>query len=351
MRATYFFLPDYPGWSTGGHKYHTILFEYFKKHSANVFSFGHGRYAKKIETNKFLKIVFGIIYAAQIPRKSIVIHSNTSFLHCFIPMLFNKIFKRHFYFLIVHHLVRDEKPSFLRMKLEDYFIKNADKVVTVSATTQKKLYDLNLGLKDIKIFPPGLDVNPLPLNIKKQFTDKIKLLFVGTIEKRKGLIYLIEALGKRDLKNFELNIIGEPAHSVEYFELVTKRIKELNLNGKVHFLGKVSNEQLKNYYITSTAFVFPSLWEGYGMVIAEAMAYGLPVIASKIPAMEELIEDGKNGLFFTSENADDLKEKLKNLLTNKELLEYLSEEAKKSAQTFPNWESISKSIFEEVNQC
>lgn len=350
MRRVYFFLPDFPEWTTGGHKYHTILYEYFKKKNKNTYSFGYNRYVKYVETNKFLKIIFGIFYSIKIPKRTVIILSNSSFLHCFIPVFFNKIWKHHYYFLIIHHLVRDEKPSFLRKKLEDYFIRKADKIVTVSKTTQKRLYDLNLGLKNIEIVNPGLDVDKLPDNYKKRFPDKLKFLFIGTLEERKGLIYLIEALSLLNEKDFELNVIGETSNSTEYLNLIKDKIKSKNLTEKINFIGKVDRKELKSYFLNSSIFLFPSLWEGYGMVVAEAMAYGLPVIASKIPAITELIDHNVNGILVDVKRPELIFEKINILLSEIGLSEKISNNAILKSKKFPDWNQISERIYKIVNE-
>ncbi|MEO8665754.1 MAG: glycosyltransferase family 4 protein [Ignavibacteria bacterium] len=350
MRRIYFFLPDYPSWSTGGHKYHTILFEYFKSKRSEVFSFGHNRFTKLIENNKFFKIIGGICYALKIPRKSVVIQSNTSFLHFFIPVLLNKFWKHHYYFLIVHHLVRDEKPSFTRKVLEDFFIKRADKVVTISKTTRKKLSAIDERFGSIKIICPGLDANIQSEDYQKTFPGINRFLYVGSIEERKGLEYLIDALKLLNIGEFEINIIGKlPENSNEYFNDLKKRIHNAGLDKKVIFRGRVNSDELKEFYVNSTAFIFPSLWEGYGMVITESMAYGLPVIASRIPAIEELIVDGKDGLMFEPADPKEIAVKIEEFCNDKTLQQNISKNSLKRVRTLKTWDEVSEEYYQIIN--
>lgn len=350
MRKVFFNIPDYPDWKTGGNKYHTIVFEYFKKKIPGVYTYGHNKFTGITEKFKLLKIISGLYYTIKIPKLSIIITTNTSFLHCFIPVLLNKYYKKHYYFLIVHHLVQDENPSFLRKKFEDHFISKADQVITVSTTTQKKLLNLNLGLKNIEIIKPGLDVNISERIRNPKFQDMLKLLYVGTIEERKGIIYLIEALSLLDSSKIELNIIGEAPYSKFYYDQITEAVRKGNLESVVFFRGKVSRDELIEYYMNSEIFVFPSLWEGYGMVVAESMAYGLPVIASRIPAIEELIEDGFSGLLFEAKNSEQLSEKIKLLSENKELRNEITKNAFKKARSFLNWNETSGRIMKLVTE-
>lgn len=350
MRKIYFFLPDYPNWGTGGHKYHTILFEYFKRKSSLIYSFGHNKYSYYSERNKFLKIITGIYYSFKIPKNSVLIMTNASFLNYFFPVLINKKRKNHFYFLIIHHLSNDEKPGFLRNKLENFFIRNSDMIVTVSAATREKLYNMNTGQEKIEIFNPGLEIHSEKISGKKTMSGKLKLLFVGLIEERKGILYLLEALKLISSVDFELNIIGEVLNSNQYYDLLQKKISEYNLEGKVFFRGKVSKNELEDYYLNSSVFVFPTLWEGYGMVVSEAMSYGLPVIASRIPAIEELIDDGVNGILVEPKNAVQISEKIRLLNSDHSLMEKLSENAVKKSQSFPTWDETCEGIYNLVRK-
>jgi glycosyltransferase involved in cell wall biosynthesis len=350
MRKIYFFLPTFPNWTTGGHRFHTFLFEFFKSKKTDVSSFGHHKYSKITENSKILKIISGMYYIFRIPKHSMLIMSNSSFLNFYFPVLINKFWKNHFYFLIVHHLVQDERPTYFRKKLENYFISKAGKVITVSRTTQQKLYDLNLGLEGIEIFIPGLDIDQKVKQKKKIFPDKFKILFVGTIEERKGILYLIEALKLITFQDFELNIIGEELNAKAYYAKLISIISDSNLKNKVFFRGKVSRQELEDYYLNSSIFVFPSLWEGYGLVVAEAMAYGLPVIASRIPAIGEIIDDEENGFLVESKDSKQIAEKINLLKSNQTLLIEISENAKKKSLTFPDWKQTWENIYNSINR-
>lgn len=102
----------------------------------------------------------------------------------------------------------------------------------------------------------------------------IKLLWVGGIWPRKGLKLLIDALGKTEFKDFELNIVGDGEDKKKCQLLV----ESYGMEDKIHFLGKMSYQQVNEQYEKADVFIFTSLRDTSGNVILEAMSHGLPVI-------------------------------------------------------------------------
>jgi len=347
LKSIYFYLPEYPNSPTGGLKYHNIVFEYFKQKCQNVYLAGTGKFSEYSSKNKFFKILFGLYCSVKIPKNSVIFLSNAAFLHFALPLFLNRIYKNHYYFMIVHHLSVNETDDFLRRNVEKFFVKNANKIIAISETTKKDLYANEFTTEnDIPIIPPGLD------NIKYDFTDKrsldgkFRLLAVSTIEERKGLIYCIQALKELENSSIELDIIGEISEDNLYYQMLQKKIRDLGLERKIFFRGRVSKAELENYFRNAEAFIFPTLWEGYGMVIAEAMAYALPVIASGIPASKELIIDGTDGLLFEPGNIKDLVSKINFLTKDRTKYKKISVNAYLKSKTFPTWEQTSEKLFD-----
>lgn len=358
MKRIYFHLPHYPNWFDGATKYQTKVFEYFRKKSERVYAFGrsvdvkHSRYwlfQKLYKLVHGIGIVVGIIHIIRIPKNSIIVLINASFLHYSIPLAFNKYWKKQIYFLIVHDLVQRERPTFLRKKIENYFIRNSDKVVTNSKTTRDDLVKLKLAPENTEVVYPGLDADFSLIPKEKLFPEKIRLLFVGSVEKRKGIIYLIEALGKMPTWDFELNLIGSQKFP-GYYQLLRERINELGFGSKIFFRGRISSDELLGYYLNSSIFVFPTLYEGYGMAVAEAMAYGLPILTTRIPAIEEFVQDGKEGFLVEPRNPEELSNALTMMLNDVNLLKSFSKNALLKAKSFPTWDETSERIWELVGQ-
>lgn len=167
----------------------------------------------------------------------------------------------------------------------------------------------------------------VPIPFQKQYTssddyEKGNWLYVGTIEERKGLHHLIEALHQIKISKpdsqFELNIVGKVLNE-DYFDRLKQQIADDGLSEYVKFKGRVSDEELSECYQRAEIFTFPSLLEGYGMVMIEAMSRGVPVIAFANSAMPYTIKDGVNGLLAENENASSFAEKILKLTGNPSL--------------------------------
>jgi glycosyltransferase-like protein len=138
--------------------------------------------------------------------------------------------------------------------------------------------------------------------------DRTFFLTVGGIEPRKGTRELIEALAivREQLDPPPvLAIVG--GHSFQdhhqYRELVLDRVQQLSLNGALVLPGTVADAELPAWYQAADAFVFPSVKEGFGLVVLEAMAAGLPVVASDIPVFREYLEHGRGALLVPARDA------------------------------------------------
>lgn len=99
-------------------------------------------------------------------------------------------------------------------------------------------------------------------------------------------------MNKQERKNIHLDVVGNIS-SKNYYNKLRILVSENGLEDVVSFSGRVSDEELRNYYSKAYCFVLPSLLEGYGMVLIEAMSYGLPVIAFNNSAIPFTLKDGK----------------------------------------------------------
>jgi glycosyltransferase involved in cell wall biosynthesis len=346
LKNIYFYLPDYPDSPTGGIKYHNLLYEYFLAKRENVYLLGNNRFSKLIDKSKILKFLSGIVYSFKVPRSSVIVLSNTAFLHFLLPQYISRIIGGIKYFMIVHHLIRNENPEFFRSTFEKKFISNADSVVTISkATLNDMLKNGIVSDPEIPIVPPGLK-RVLSNVVPKEYKNKcVKLLYAGTIEERKGLVILIEALTKLKKYDFVLTIAGDTSKFPKYSDSLMKMLSSQGIEDRVRFAGRVSDSELAGLYVETDIFVFPSFWEGYGMVVAEAMSAGVPSVASRLPSLEGLLEDGVNGLYFNTGDANDLAEKLGSLMSNEKLLASLSLSAYEKSLTLKSWDETCERIF------
>jgi len=325
--------------------YHSIVYDILNKRGEKVKVFGNEDDFESVEKSKVKKIIYGLKHTLKIPKGSVIFLTNTAFLHFLLPLYTVSFFKRHRYIILIHHLLCEEKAKFLVSFFESIFVKSVKNKLTVSETSTKSLFR-NGMIKDlIPMVNPGLEYTPDHSYTREKIKPIPELLFVGNIEKRKSLNTVINALSEIKNFDFKFNVVGNPTES-DYYNEVLKLIETGNLMNKVYFLGKLSSDELLEHYRKSDILLFPSLWEGYGMVIAEAMANGLPVISSNIPTSKELINDGTDGLLFKKGDHKDLARCIRKLYNNPELYSKISENSIKRAYEFNTWEITTDKIYE-----
>lgn len=347
-KKVFFFIPFYPEHTTGGNKYHSAIYEILKKRHKNIFVFGCEKDMWKIDKSKFLKIFYGIRQSLKIPKFSTIVLTNTAFLHFFIPVFIINIFKKHNYFMIVHHLLKDESNKYFVKYFENLFIKRIENKITVSKTTLMKMKQYGMLNSDIPVVNPGLDYKPDFKYAREKINGKLKVLFVGNIERRKALLVLIKALEFVDADNFELTVIGKIIDR-EYFSKISGFINLLKMSDVVMFRENIGRDELTDYFKNSDILVFSSEWEGFGMVLIEAMAFGLPVIASRIPTTEEIITHEQDGLLFCVNDSLELSTLIKRLISDCGLYQRLSVNGIKKAMSQNIWEMVADKIAKYIN--
>ena len=192
---------------------------------------------------------------------------------------------------------------------------------------------------NIIVIPNGVDIEEFkPLLIPKSKENHI--LFVGRLDSyRKGVQFLLQSLKKLNEENLpcELTIIGDGP----YRPRLEKMARNLNLKN-VEFLGYIPNKRLPIYYNQADVFVLPSYAEGMSNVILEAMACGLPIIATNVGGNPELVENGKTGLLIPPENVDALYNSLTKLLLNKKIRKAMGKSGRKNVKDHFTWDKIAE---------
>ncbi len=184
-----------------------------------------------------------------------------------------------------------------------------------------------LGIRprqEVKLIHNGLDVSEIDFLERQEARQKLGLsesdFTIGTIANfypSKGLEYLIEAVHKLQITNYKLHprfiIIGdgEERHKLELL------IANYHLQGRVILYGRLGNA--RNYLKAFNVYVLPSVKEGFPWAILEAMGAGLSVIATRVGAVPEVIQDGQNGLLVEPRNPAQIADKIEQLLSNDQL--------------------------------
>src|SRR5205085_12488654 len=154
-------------------------------------------------------------------------------------------------------------------------------------------------------------------------------LYVGNLEPRKNLERLIEAFARVPAKDHQLVIVGNRWY---HGAVAEQKARSLGLNGRVKFLGYVPREDLPAIFSGATALVYPSLLEGFGLPIVEAMACGAPVITSNNSSMKEVAADA--ALLVDPRNVNEITEALTRMAEDGALREALSRKGLKRAAEF-----------------
>ena len=194
--------------------------------------------------------------------------------------------------------------------------------------------------------PPAFD--PAPWRARVGADGRCLFLHVGGIEPRKGSLELIEAVGllrSRLSPPPVLAVIGGKSFQdyAWYREQVLERATavRLEIGRDLILLGAVDDVELPCWYHAADAFVFPSVKEGWGLAVLEAMAAGLPVITSDIPVFHEYLTDGKDVLMVPAGDAPALAEAMAKVVTDADLRERLAQSGPKLASRF-TWEACAQ---------
>ena len=174
------------------------------------------------------------------------------------------------------------------------------------------------------------------------------LLYIGTIERRKGLVYLLDALIELKRRHIpvSLKIVGKAVQR-DYFDQLKDTISREKLN--VEFTGFISQERKDEIMAETDVFVFPSLMEGYGMVLCESMVNGVPVICFNNSAMPYTIKNEINGLLIPDRDAKEFANAIERLTTDRELRERLSEGSRATAAGLVTPQKFNILVKEEVD--
>ncbi len=223
-------------------------------------------------------------------------------------------------------------------------LRKADGLIAVSQSTAKDLRQLfNITHQKISVIHHGFDVQKIPLKrrvnetIEKYKLPKRYVLFVGTIEPRKnveGLMRAFMALQEKNpaLGDVALVIAGQEGYHSEH---VMQTFMALKAKRAIRYIGYVTHNEKVELLRHAAAFVFPSFYEGFGLPILEAMALGVPVIASKTTSMPEIAE--RAALYIDPTSATDITRGLREVLTKPDVAKRLHEAGPKQAAKF-SWQ-------------
>ncbi|MDP2642793.1 MAG: glycosyltransferase family 1 protein [Candidatus Peregrinibacteria bacterium] len=249
--------------------------------------------------------------------------------------------------------------KFFQRMVYDVIIKNATvtakTVVTISKNTKKDLIErLNVPEEKIEVIYNGVSDNFTLIDDPKTFQKtlnkyKIKkefLLYTGVWRYHKNLPRLIEAFAiLRQKKNLDMSLVITGKPDLDYPETKDK-VKELGLENDVIFTGLVDEEELIHLYNAANIYVFPSLYEGFGLPPLESMKCGTPVVASNTSSIPEICGE-ENAIFFDPYNVEDIAEKIEKVYKDVDLQAKLIENGIAHASLF-SWQITGEKTYDAI---
>lgn len=234
-------------------------------------------------------------------------------------------------------------------------IKRAEKIITVSQNEREKIINFyKIPPEKVDFAYNGVDYEKFAKEFSKEEKEGIRqkynlpqkfLLYVGTFQPRKNIPTLIKAFNifskKHNQKNLKLVLAGNKK-ARNFDKRIDKMIERYQLQGKIIFPGWIDEEDKPILLQSAQCFVFPSLYEGFGIPIVEAMAAGIPVISSNASCLPEVGKDVV--LYADPQNAEEFSEKIQQVLTDETLRDDLIKRGQEIAKEY-SWQKTAEKIL------
>jgi hypothetical protein len=256
----------------------------------------------------------------------------------------------------------------LSMEFESSLMRNAKHVISISESISKTietLYKISFEEDKINTIYLGIDeIGGIPEKITGRTTEKTNegttgnntenynILFIGRLERRKGVHTVLEVLPEimERYPNVNLTFLGNDAFvdsniGCAFKDYFYKKWGNEKWSSRVTFLGQVDNTVKEKTLSEAGFLVAPSLYESFGLILIEAMSAGKPTIGSRVGGMQEIVVDGETGYLVDPENTDELKSAIVKLIDDPMLCEKMGESAyKRHKEVFSNKAMIDKSL-------
>jgi glycosyltransferase involved in cell wall biosynthesis len=240
--------------------------------------------------------------------------------------------------------------SFIRMQA--FVARHLDRIITVSQSSAR---DTHLFFKvpphRIRVIYNGIDTEIYTIDEEVSRRRDGLIMVANTDDRKKGVLYLLQALQLLREDGVKLTLADDAERHPSSVEDVGplpsygfKLVRSLNLDGMVRFTGRLTREELAQHYSSAQIAVVPSIYEGFGIPAAEAMACGTPVIATTGGALPEVV--GNAGILVPPRDAEALATAIKQLLNDKEMQRRMSEAGRQRVKEKFNWEQAARQTLE-----
>lgn len=227
-----------------------------------------------------------------------------------------------------------------KLQRKDDELRLADKIYVASSFTKKTLEMYPGKLSDIEVIPYGFP----PVNTKREYygikNRKIKVLFVGGLSQRKGLSYFFDAIKGLE-KDIEATVVGRG--NINECQALKYALSTVN------YIPSLPHDEILKLMSEHDLFIFPSLFEGFGLVITEAMSQGTPVITTDRTCGPDIMNNGTDGWVVEAGTSAPIRNLLLQFIANPHILVKAGQEAMKTASERP-WNVYEKELAESVNR-
>lgn len=295
------------------------------------------------------RLCFVLYYSVFLLAKSntFIFIDHSLYLRFCLPLMISCYLRQMSYGVICHHIFFRLKHSKLRRVIsflcEKIFLKNAQIVVVPSDYTSADVARLGIKKDKIYVINPTHAIKSYSLPEKK---GRNKILFVGTVEPRKGVDTIIKALSLIKNLDYTFDVVGDCGRYRDYFECLEKLVRDHDMSKRIIFHGRISFKDLFKIYSKADIFAFPSRHEGYGMVLLEAMSFGLPIVAADIPTTRDLVKNSINGYLCPVDDVVCFSRKMYTLLTDGRLRMKIAKSNFEKSQKFQSWDKVVRQTFD-----
>lgn len=221
-----------------------------------------------------------------------------------------------------------------------YLFSNADVVIALSPTWKRAINEVfALGDKVQVLYNPCPIIPISKLDVVK----KKQILSAGVINARKGYKDLIMGFSKIANYHHDWQLVFAGSGEIEEGKILAK---ELGIEKQVEFLGWVAGTDKDRVFRETSVFCLPSYAEGFPMAVLDAWAYNLPVVATPVGGLPDIVKDGEDCLLFTPGDSDQLAEQLERMITDSELREKIIRASRKMAEKVFNENVINRQLAE-----
>jgi len=235
--------------------------------------------------------------------------------------------------------------------MQNIVTKRMDRVITVSnSSAQKAKQAFKIADAKLRVVYNGVDTDKFRMrdDIKKEPNSLI--VATNTRDRNKGIIYLLQALTMMR-GQVKLTIVDDKPPRNDY---APGLVKEYGLEDMITFTGRLSHSEVAKKYAAAEIAVSPSIYEGFGLPAAEAMACGVPVIGTTAGALPEVIEDNVTGILVPPKNPQALAGAIKTLIDDPELRQKIGAAGVERVNRLFTWEKSAKAtidVYNEVINC